>query len=56
MCALFHSLPVLIFVLLVSVFVPAQLYMRIPVSVAFRNYTENSRRWKIGLLSSWLIG
>lgn len=41
---------VLIFVLLVSVFVPAQLYMRIPVSVAFRNYTENSRRWKIGLL------
>ncbi len=41
---------VLLFVLLVSVFVPAQLYMRIPVSVAFRNYTENSRRWKIGLL------
>ena len=41
---------VLVFVLIVSVFVPAQLYMRIPVSVAFRNYTENSRRWKIGLL------
>ena len=41
---------VLVFVLLVSVFVPAQLFMRIPVSVAFRNYTENSRRWKIGLL------
>ena len=41
---------VLLFVLLVSVFVPAQLFMRIPVSVAFRNYTENSRRWKIGLL------
>ncbi|MDO4218266.1 MAG: FtsX-like permease family protein [Bacteroidales bacterium] len=41
---------VLLFVLLVSVFVPAQLYMRVPVSVAFRNYTENSRRWKIGLL------
>ena len=41
---------VLLFVLVVSVFVPAQLYMRIPVSVAFRNYTENSRRWKIGLL------
>ena len=41
---------VLLLVLLVSVFVPAQLYMRIPVSVAFRNYTENSRRWKIGLL------
>ena len=40
----------LLFVLLVSVFVPAQLFMRIPVSVAFRNYTENSRRWKIGLL------
>ena len=41
---------VLLLVLFVSVFVPAQLYMRIPVSVAFRNYTENSRRWKIGLL------
>ena len=41
---------VLLFVLLVTVFVPAQLFMRIPVSVAFRNYTENSRRWKIGLL------
>ena len=41
---------VLLFVLLVSVFVPAQLFMRIPVSVAFRNYTENSRHWKIGLL------
>ena len=41
---------VLVFVLIVSVFVPAQLFMRIPVSVAFRNYTENSRRWKIGLL------
>lgn len=41
---------VLLLVLLVSVFVPAQLYMRIPVSVAFRNYTENSRRWKIVLL------
>ena len=41
---------VLLFVLLVSVFVPAQLFMRIPVSVAFRNYTENSRLWKIGLL------
>ena len=41
---------VLVFVLIMSVFVPAQLFMRIPVSVAFRNYTENSRRWKIGLL------
>ena len=41
---------VLALVVVVSVFVPAQLYMRIPVSVAFRNYTENSRRWKIGLL------
>lgn len=43
---------VLLFVLIVSVFVPAQLFMRIPVSVAFRNYTENSRRWKIGLLGA----
>ena len=41
---------VLVFVLIVSVFVPAQLFVRIPVSVAFRNYIGNSRRWKIGLL------
>ncbi len=41
---------VLILVLFVSIVVPAKLYLRIPVSVAFRNYSENSRRWKIALL------
>ena len=41
---------VLMLVLFVSIVVPAKLYLRIPVSVAFRNYSENSRRWKIALL------
>ena len=41
---------VLLLVLFVSIVVPAKLYLRIPVSVAFRNYSENSRRWKIALL------
>lgn len=37
-------------ILLVSGFVPGYLYARIPVSSAFRNYTENRRVWKLGLL------
>ena len=41
---------VLMLVLFVSIVVPAKLYLRIPVSVAFRNYSENSRRWKIAFL------
>lgn len=41
---------ILLLVLFVSIVVPAKLYLRIPVSVAFRNYSENSRRWKIALL------
>ncbi len=34
-------------VLLVSGFVPARVYMRIPVSTAFRNYRESKKRWKL---------
>ncbi len=34
-------------VLLVSGFVPARVYMGIPVSTAFRNYRESKRRWKL---------
>ena len=41
---------VLLGVLLVSIVVPAELYQRIPVYAALKNYTENSRRWKLGLL------
>ncbi len=41
---------VLLFVLVISIVVPAELYQRIPVYAALKNYTENSRRWKLGLL------
>ncbi len=41
---------VLVFVLVISIVVPAELYQRIPVYAALKNYTENSRRWKLGLL------
>ena len=38
------------FVLVISIVVPAELYQRIPVYAALKNYTENSRGWKLGLL------
>ena len=41
---------VLVFVLVISIVVPAELYQRIPVYAALKNYTENSRNWKLGLL------
>ena len=41
---------VLAFVLVISIVVPAELYQRIPVYAALKNYTENSRAWKLGLL------
>jgi ABC-type antimicrobial peptide transport system, permease component len=41
---------VLLFVLIISIVVPAELYQRIPVDAALKNYTENSRNWKLGLL------
>ncbi|NLZ20083.1 MAG: FtsX-like permease family protein [Bacteroidales bacterium] len=41
---------VILFVLGISIVVPAELYQRIPVDAALKNYTENSRRWKLGLL------
>ena len=43
-------LAVLVFVLAISIVVPAELYQRIPVYAALKNYTENSRNWKLGLL------
>ena len=41
---------VLLFVLGISIVVPAELYQRIPVYAALKNYTEHSRNWKLGLL------
>ena len=41
---------VILLVLVISIVVPAELYQRIPVNAALKNYTENSRRWKLGLL------
>ena len=40
----------LLFVMVISIVVPAELYKRIPVDAALKNYTEHSRRWKLGLL------
>lgn len=40
----------LLFVLGISIIIPTELYQRIPVYAALKNYTENSRRWKLGLL------
>lgn len=41
---------VCILVYLVAGLIPAQLFARIPVAVAFRNYRESRRTWKLGLL------
>ena len=41
---------VIVFVLITSIAVPAELYQHIPVYAALKNYTENSRNWKLGLL------
>lgn len=43
---------VVILVLLVVGIVPAWLYNRTPVTVAFRGYNENKHRWKLGLLAA----
>ncbi|MDL2208411.1 ABC transporter permease [Parabacteroides sp. OttesenSCG-928-O15] len=41
---------VCILVFLVSGLLPGYLFSRIPVAAAFRNYNENRRYWKLGLL------
>lgn len=41
---------VLLFVLVISIVVPAELHQRIPVLAAIKNHTENSRRWKLSLI------
>ena len=46
---------VIALVFIVSVFVPSLVYQRVPVSVALRGYSENSRKWKMGLLGVQLV-
>ena len=46
---------VIALVLLISIVVPAHLYMRIPVYEALKNYTEHSRKWKLGLLGTQVL-
>ncbi len=41
---------VIFLLFLVSTVVPGYLYDKIPVGVAFRNYKENKRKWKLALL------
>lgn len=41
---------VILTVFLASALLPGYFYNRIPVSVAFRNYKENKRKWKLGIL------
>ncbi|MDD4116327.1 MAG: FtsX-like permease family protein, partial [Massilibacteroides sp.] len=43
-------LGVCVLVYLVAGLIPAQLFARIPVAVAFRNYSESRRNWKLALL------
>lgn len=41
---------VILLILIVSIVLPAQLYTRLPVYVALKNYKENSSNWKLALL------
>ena len=42
---------VVAFMLALSVLIPAIVYMKVPVAVAIRGYSETRRKWKIALLS-----
>lgn len=56
--ALFRGRPlalavgIVIILLSLNAFVPAWFFNRIPVAAAFRGYSENRRRWKLGLLAA----
>lgn len=41
---------VIVVLLIVSTVIPGYLYAKVPVSVAFRSYSENKRHWKLALL------
>lgn len=47
-CLLLVGVCVLVY--FVAGLIPARLFARIPVAVAFRNYRESRRNWKLGLL------
>ncbi|MCH5232532.1 MAG: ABC transporter permease [Muribaculaceae bacterium] len=42
---------VMALVLSFSVIIPAIVYMKVPIAEAIRGYSENSRKWKVALLS-----
>ena len=42
---------VVVVVFLVSAVIPARIFVKIPISSAFRGYKESKRRWKISLLA-----
>lgn len=42
---------VIVIVFLVSALLPAGMFMRIPISSAFRGYSESKRKWKLSLLA-----
>ena len=48
--AIVVAVAVCVVVLLISGLVPANIFMRVPVSTAFRNYKESKRRWKLVFL------
>ena len=39
-----------VLVFLITAFIPAYLYLHVPVAAAFRNYKESRRYWKLALL------
>ena len=42
---------VIVIVFLLSAMIPARMFIRIPVSTAFRGYKDSKRRWKLSLLA-----
>lgn len=42
---------VIVIVFLATALIPANMFMRIPISSAFRGYSESKRRWKLTLLA-----
>ncbi len=45
------SIAVVLALLVINAVLPARFFYRIPVAAAFRNYSEDKRRWKLALLA-----
>ena len=43
---------VIVLILIITVVVPASVYIRIPITNAIKGYNSSSRKWKIGLLGT----